>query len=96
MCKKRNAALRRMFRAAGFAGCVVALFSGRTFGQNRGGPPRQFELKAETPKFWELFSEGSQLEKIATGFGFTEGPVWDPHGFLYVIAKCRTFSRFHF
>jgi gluconolactonase len=52
--------------------------------QNRGGAPRQFELKAESPKFWELFTEGSQLEKIATGFGFTEGPVWDPHGFLYV------------
>lgn len=53
-------------------------------GQNRGGPPRQFELKAESPKFWDLFIEGSRLEKIATGFGFTEGPVWDPHGFLYV------------
>jgi gluconolactonase len=84
MCKERNAGLRRIFRAARFAGCVVALFSGWTFGQNRGGPPRQFELKSETPKFWELFTEGSELEKIATGFGFTEGPVWDPHGFLYV------------
>jgi gluconolactonase len=84
MCKERNAGLRRIFRAARFAGCVVALFSGWMFDQNRGGPQRQFELKAETPKFWELFTEGSQLEKITTGFGFTEGPVWDPHGFLYV------------
>jgi gluconolactonase len=41
-------------------------------------------LKAESPKFWELLSEGAQLEKVAGGFGFTEGPVWDPHGFLYV------------
>ncbi len=46
--------------------------------------PRQFELKADSPKFWDLFIEGSKLEKIAGGFGFTEGPVWDPHGFLYV------------
>ncbi len=50
----------------------------------KGGPPRKFELKAESPKFWDLFTQGSQLEKIATGFGFTEGPVWDPKGFLYV------------
>lgn len=46
--------------------------------------PRQFELKAELPQFWDLFTQGSQLEKIATGFGFTEGPVWDPRGFLYI------------
>jgi gluconolactonase len=52
--------------------------------QNKGGPPRQFELKAESPKFWELIAEDAKLEKIAGGFGFTEGPVWDPKGFLYV------------
>ncbi len=45
---------------------------------------RQFELKAETPKFWELIAQDAKLEKIAGGFGFTEGPVWDPKGFLYV------------
>jgi gluconolactonase len=66
------------------AGCTVALSVAGILAQNRGGSPRQFELKAESPKFWDLFVEGSQLEKIATGFGFTEGPVWDPHGFLYV------------
>lgn len=26
----------------------------------------------------------SQLEQFATGFVFTEGPLWDPSGFLYV------------
>jgi gluconolactonase len=45
---------------------------------------RQFELKAETPAFWDLFDAHAKLDKIATGFGFTEGPVWDPKGFLYV------------
>ena len=60
------------------AGCLLAI------AQNRGGTPRQFELKAELPKFWELFAKDARLEKIAGGFGFTEGPVWDPHGFLYV------------
>src|SRR3984957_7930615 len=60
------------------AGCLLAI------AQNRGGTPRQFELKAESPKFWELFAKDARLEKIAGGFGFTEGPVWDPHGFVYV------------
>jgi len=32
---------------------------------------RQFELKAESRKFWELLSEGVQLEKVAGGFGFS-------------------------
>jgi len=56
--------------------CLIAI------AQNRGGAPRQFELKAESPKFWELFAQDVKLEKVAGCFGFTEGPVWDPHGFL--------------
>jgi gluconolactonase len=47
-------------------------------------PPRQFELKAESAAFWKLIDRGATLEKVAGGFGFTEGPVWDPRGFLYV------------
>jgi gluconolactonase len=70
------------FAAAGF---MLALFGGQSLAQEvKGSPPRRFELKAESPQFWDLFSQGSKLEKIATGFGFTEGPVWDPRGFLYV------------
>ena len=52
--------------------------------QNPARPPRQFELKAESPKFWQLIPNTAKLEKVAGGFGFTEGPVWDPRGFLYV------------
>ena len=48
------------------------------------GQPRQFELKAETPAMWELIAKDAKLEKVAGGFGFTEGPVWDERGFLYV------------
>ena len=47
-------------------------------------PPRQFALKADSPKFWRLFDHKAQLAKVASGFGFTEGPVWDERGFLYV------------
>ncbi len=64
--------------------CLVALLTAGAFAQAPKEAVRQFELKADSPKFWDLFIQGSQLEKIATGFGFTEGPVWDPHGFLYV------------
>src|SRR5215469_10233109 len=45
---------------------------------------RHFELLAQSPKFWELVPRDTTLEKVATGFGFTEGPVWDSSGFLYV------------
>jgi gluconolactonase len=47
-------------------------------------PERPFELLAESPKFWTLVDRDAKLTTVATGFGFTEGPVWDPAGFLYV------------
>ncbi|HEU5335976.1 MAG TPA: SMP-30/gluconolactonase/LRE family protein [Terriglobales bacterium] len=46
--------------------------------------PRQFELQANSPQFWTLFDHNAKLAKVAGDFGFTEGPVWDPAGFLYV------------
>jgi gluconolactonase len=45
---------------------------------------RSFGLEALSPKFWDLVDHNAKLEKVATGFGFTEGPMWDPAGFLYV------------
>jgi len=47
-------------------------------------PNRQYSLKVESPKFSELIDSKAQLSKVATGFGFTEGPVWDEREFLYV------------
>ncbi|MGH9404780.1 MAG: SMP-30/gluconolactonase/LRE family protein [Terriglobia bacterium] len=47
-------------------------------------PVRQFELQTLSPRFWNLVPRGAKLTKFATGFGFTEGPVWDRRGFLYV------------
>ena len=46
--------------------------------------PRQFKFQADSPRFWTLFAQGSKLEKVAGGFTFIEGPVWDKQGFLYV------------
>jgi gluconolactonase len=43
-----------------------------------------FKLEPLSPKFSELIASDAKLETVATGFGFTEGPMWDPAGFLYV------------
>ncbi len=45
---------------------------------------RQFALQSLDPQFWNLIEKNSALSTVATGFGFTEGPVWDDAGFLYV------------
>lgn len=45
---------------------------------------REFQLEAESPQFWELVDHNAKLSVVGTGFGFTEGPVWDEAGFLYV------------
>lgn len=45
---------------------------------------RKFELQATSPEFWNILDRDANLSVIATGFGFTEGPVWDESGFLYV------------
>src|SRR3954453_11092381 len=47
-------------------------------------PDRKFELEAISPMFWKLISRDAKLGTVASGFGFTEGPVWDKTGFLYV------------
>jgi gluconolactonase len=49
-----------------------------------GVPERTFKLTAESPKFWKLFDRETKLSRVAGDFGFTEGPVWDPAGFVYV------------
>ena len=43
-----------------------------------------FALGPLAPEFWNLFDHQAQLTKVASGFGFTEGPVWDPAGYLWV------------
>jgi gluconolactonase len=56
-----------------------------------GAPPlqaqqarREFQLEAESPQFWKVIDHNAKLSVVGTGFGFTEGPVWDEAGFLYV------------
>lgn len=55
--------------------CLLGLSSLRA--QQQPAPPRQFELKAESPAFWKLMAHEAKLDKITDGFKFLEGPVWD-------------------
>jgi len=48
-----------------------------------GGKPH-FALEANDPRFWQLVPHDAKLSTVATGFGFTEGPVWDTSNVLYV------------
>src|SRR5919198_1065999 len=34
--------------------------------------------------------ETTQPERLATGFGFTEGPLWHPEGFYYFVDLRRS------
>src|SRR6202035_192812 len=58
--------------------CLLLAASGQT------QSPRAFELRSLSPKVWDLGDHDAKLETLATGFGFTEGPVWDARGFLYI------------
>ncbi|MGH9514426.1 MAG: SMP-30/gluconolactonase/LRE family protein [Terriglobales bacterium] len=42
-----------------------------------------FQLQAISPQFWHLMDRNAKIMVIATGFKFTEGPVWDSAGYLY-------------
>ena len=47
-------------------------------------PRMDFSLLAFSPQFWELISPHVELEIIAAGFQFLEGPAWDvSHQVLY-------------
>src|SRR3981081_2193753 len=45
---------------------------------------RAFGLQAIAPQFWNLVDRNAKLDVVASGFGFTEGPTWEPGGVFYV------------
>jgi gluconolactonase len=64
---------------------VIVVFAGLLLVSVRADTPaRTFKLKAESPKFWRLVPGDAKLTRVAGDFGFTEGPVWDESGFLYL------------
>ena len=76
-----------MLRKIIVAACVALPLT--LIAQDQKQPLRKFELKAESEDFWKLIDRGAKLEKFAGGFGFTEGPVWDPQGFLYISDEIK-------
>jgi gluconolactonase len=63
---------------------VLLALSLSIFSVQAGVPERTFKLTAESPKFWKLFDREAKPSQLAGNFGFTEGPVWDEAGFIYV------------
>jgi gluconolactonase len=39
-------------------------------------------VQVNSPAFLELVDEDAELEQLGTGFTFTEGPIWNPEGYL--------------
>jgi gluconolactonase len=66
-----------------FAITALMLFP-RPSGIMAASASRNFTLQAESSQFWNLVDRDAKLNVVGTGFGFTEGPVWDEAGFLYV------------
>ena len=70
-------------------GCVILMvicaLAVANLGASGAEPPASaFHLRAEAAGFWKLIDRNSKLVQVAGDFGFTEGPVWDDSGFLYV------------
>jgi gluconolactonase len=70
--------------AAGVAVVVAVLAAAHGAATQEKKALREFSLEAAAPEFWNLIAHDAKLEKYAGGFGFTEGPMWDPAGFVYV------------
>src|SRR5580698_11508627 len=70
--------------AAGVAVVVGVLAAAHGAATQEKKALREFSLEAAAPEFWNLIAHDAKLEKYAGGFGFTEGPMWDPAGFVYV------------
>jgi gluconolactonase len=70
--------MKLLFKVMFLTGAVCLLLSATA------AEPRKFQLESLSDNFWQLIDRNAKLETVATSFGFTEGPMWDPAGFLYV------------
>jgi hypothetical protein len=83
--RSKDSRFNIVIRKVAIAALTLLLIAGSAhrpgYGEANNGA---FELQAITPEFWTLFDRKAQLTKLASGFGFTEGPVWDSSGYLWV------------
>ena len=47
---------------------------------------------AQTPQLTGLVAADAQVQEVASGFLFTEGPIADAEGNLYITARTTLFS----
>jgi gluconolactonase len=64
--------------------CAVAGIAFQCLAARAQAPKVTFKLQGISPSFWNLVDRNAQLTTVASGFGFTEGPVWDKAGYLWV------------
>ena len=62
---------------------LLAIASGVVAFSKPPAPRAKLQLQAISPQFWDLIDRNAKMTLVATGFKFTEGPVWDSRGFLY-------------
>lgn len=75
---------RRKLWPGFFAGLFALIGVTLVAGAQQAAPARPFRLVANDAAFWSLIGHKAQLTRMGTGFGFTEGPVWDKSGYLWV------------
>ena len=63
---------------------LAVMSTGLTLAQVTPPAERKFSIEAKSSKFQDLIAPDAKLDKVATGFKFTEGPLWDKAGLLYV------------
>ncbi len=68
----------------GWGMATLLLIAVQALGFLTPGASREFRLQANSPEFWNLVDRNAKLAVVGMGFGFTEGPMWDEAGFLYV------------
>jgi gluconolactonase len=78
--KRNNPRIRALFLSV----TAILFWLSPAASRSQDKPKREFRLEANSPAFWKLIPKNAKLETVATGFGFTEGPVWDKSGFVYV------------
>lgn len=76
--------LRRFSMHFVLIGTALLVLAFLTRSRAQSDQQRHFELHAASDAFWKLIDRDAKLTKVGGGFGFTEGPVWDPQGFLYI------------
>lgn len=57
---------------------------------------RDSHIEATTPAIFELIDEHARVERVAAGFGFTEGPVWHPQGGYLLFSDIPASKRFRY